>query len=204
MLSSVSCPPLLFPTINRSDRRTVCRKKRHFFVPLLFCLCFNLVFATRSVAQEVTPKITVTGVVTDTAGVVIQGASVAVLGGKNVGTTTDVNGRFILDIPAGSQLQISYVGHIPELVTPTSTNRDFQVTLKQIQSTGDEVVVIAMGQKQRKEAIVGSVTSIKTGDLKIPASNHWDSSLWIQATSVAGGSNARDTFRKNFPGGFFM
>lgn len=171
MLSTVSCSPLLFTGSNPPAWRRVCRKKRQTLLAFLTCLCLGLVFTTTAWAQQVTPKITVTGIVTDTAGQTIQGASVTVVGGKSAGTSTDVNGRFILDIPAGTQLQISYVGHQPELITPTSSNRDFQITLKLAQSSGDEVVVIAMGQKSRKEAIVGSVTSIKTSDLKIPASN---------------------------------
>ena len=55
-------------------------------------------------------KQTVTGTVTDTAGKPVVGATVLVKGGT-VGTTTDVDGRFSLTIPAGSPLEVSFLGY---------------------------------------------------------------------------------------------
>lgn len=46
----------------------------------------------------------------------IIGASVMVQGTK-MGTVTDVNGNFTLDVPAGKKLVVSYIGMTPQTVT---------------------------------------------------------------------------------------
>ncbi|AYL93904.1 SusC/RagA family TonB-linked outer membrane protein [Mucilaginibacter celer] len=131
---------------------------------LLVLSCFG--FAAR--AQN---KITVVGTVTDTLGVKITGANIAAENVKNVGTTTDNNGRFVLDVTPGTSLRISYVGFIDQHIIVTADNRTLNIRLKEQKLLAEEVVVTAFGKKERKEALVGSVTSIKPAELKIPASN---------------------------------
>ena len=52
----------------------------------------------------------VSGVVTDEAGEPLIGVSVLVKG-TTLGNITDLNGRFSLDVPEGSILEISYIGY---------------------------------------------------------------------------------------------
>lgn len=40
----------------------------------------------------------------------IVGATVKVVGQKNTGTVTDVDGNFTLNVPAGATLEVSYIG----------------------------------------------------------------------------------------------
>ena len=72
---------------------------------------------TQRVADTVSPpaKRTVTGTVSDSAGKPIVGAAVLVKGGT-VGTTTDIDGRFSLTIPAGSELEVSFLGYVKQEV----------------------------------------------------------------------------------------
>ena len=116
-------------------------------------------------------KITATGLVVDTTKVKLPGVTVSVVNNPKIGTQTDENGRFILDVPEGSVIRISFVGFRAQTFTVTATNKVFNVILKDDKLIADEVVVTAFGKKERKEALVGSVTSIKPGELKIPASN---------------------------------
>jgi len=52
------------------------------------------------------------GVVVDESGEPLTGASVAVAGKPGIGTTTDVDGRFKINVPQGAkQLQISFIGY---------------------------------------------------------------------------------------------
>jgi len=116
-------------------------------------------------------RVTVTGKVTDTLGVKIQGATILAENVKNISTSTDENGRFVLDVPIGTTLRISFVGFTEQRVVVTSDRKIFNIILKENKLIADEVVVTAFGKKERKEALVGSVVSIKPGELKIPASN---------------------------------
>jgi TonB-linked SusC/RagA family outer membrane protein len=115
-------------------------------------------------------KITITGTVTDTLGETIPGATVTVIG-KTIATKTDVNGKFVLDVEPGSTIRVSFVGYKEQQVIITATTKVVNIKLKAAVTVTEEVVITAYGKKERKEALVGSVTSISPGDLKIPASN---------------------------------
>ncbi|WP_244215376.1 SusC/RagA family TonB-linked outer membrane protein [Pedobacter miscanthi] len=116
-------------------------------------------------------KKTITGKVTDTAGVAIPGVVVATVSGNKAGTQTDNNGRFILDVDPGVQLRFSFIGYVEKRITITANTTVLNVKLAEDAVQAEEVVITALGQKQRKEAIVGAVTSVRPGDLKVPASN---------------------------------
>src|SRR5687768_16914175 len=73
--------------------------KKGFFLFLFFCISSNLLLAQTSVTGRVSSG--------DTA---LFGASVVVKG-TNVGTSTDVNGRFTIDAPSNGTLIISLVGY---------------------------------------------------------------------------------------------
>lgn len=100
----------------------------------------------------------------------INGVSVVIKGTKQ-GTSTDKSGEFHMDI-SGNQalLEFSFVGYkSKELVV--QKGKPATVYLATIVDTFGAVVVTAYGRKERREAVVGSVTSIQPGELKIPASN---------------------------------
>ena len=83
--------------------------------------------------------------------------------GTTVGTTTDTDGRFSLDVPdASSVLVFSFIGYqSTEVTVGTQTNIDVKMTLD-IQSL-QEVVVVGYGE-QKRTTITGAVTSVK-GDV---------------------------------------
>jgi TonB-linked SusC/RagA family outer membrane protein len=116
-------------------------------------------------------KITITGKVTDTLGLPLPGVVIAAVNKPNLGTQTDNNGKFVLDVEPGTLLRFSYVGYKEQRFTVSSTTRVINIRLQENNIQADEVVITALGQKQRKEAIVGSVTTVRPGDLKVPSSN---------------------------------
>jgi len=136
-----------------------------FFLAIFCCKAFS-----QASSRTQGAKITVTGTVTDTAGRKIEGASVVSLNRRNVGTSTDVNGRFILDVESGSVIIISYVGYSDEKIQVSQDHRNLTIMMR-IAPAGETVIVTAYGQKQRKEAIVGSVSSINPEQLRTPTSN---------------------------------
>src|SRR5258706_852763 len=134
------------------------------FILLLLAFCFDAISQAGS-------RITITGSVTDSAGAIIKGANVVADNKKNVGTTTDANGKFVLDVEPGTVLVFSNIGYKEKRVTVNADTKVLKVMLELTPVSSDEVVVIAYIQKQRKEALVGSVTTVRPENLKIPSSN---------------------------------
>lgn len=100
----------------------------------------------------------------------INGVSV-VLKGTKQGTSTDKEGSFVLDISASqAMLEFSYVGYRP-IERMVRKGEAVTVILTPVIDTSGAVVVTAFGRRERREAVVGSVTTVQPGELKIPASN---------------------------------
>jgi len=106
------------------------------------------------------PGITITGTVRDTTGAVMAGVSIVIVGSKDEGTVTDNKGKFVLDVKEGAVIRTSFVGYEQQTFTVVAGKTVYNVVLRQDVKLGNEIVITAYGQKQRKEAIVGSVSSI--------------------------------------------
>lgn len=122
---------------------------KHLFL-LLTLLSFSLIV----LAQQ-----KVTGKVKDSSGEPVIGASVVVKGNNTMGTITDFDGNFMLDVPTKSVLVISYIGYVTQEV-PTAGKKSLEIILKEDTKTLDEVVVIGYGT-QRKGDVTSSVASVK-------------------------------------------
>lgn len=120
----------------------------------LFLLLTLLSFSLTALAQQ-----KVTGKVKDSSGEPVIGASVVVKGNNTMGTITDFDGNFMLDVPAKSVLVISYIGYVTQEV-PTAGKNSLEIVLKEDTKTLDEVVVIGYGT-QRKGDVTTSVASVK-------------------------------------------
>lgn len=120
----------------------------------LFLLLTLLSFSLTALAQQ-----KVTGKVKDSSGEPVIGASVIVKGNNTMGTITDFDGNFMLDVPAKSVLVISYIGYVTQEV-PTAGKNSLEIVLKEDTKTLDEVVVIGYGT-QRKGDVTSSVASVK-------------------------------------------
>lgn len=134
----------------------------------VLCLCLILFTTHQATAQS---KVTITGTVIDSAGAPVVAASIVPVNKKGTSTVTDVNGKFVLDVEVGTTLKVSSVGLSPKEIRVTADQRSFKITLAATQTQFDEVVITAYNRKQSKEAVVGSVTTVKPGNLKVPASN---------------------------------
>ena len=123
----------------------------------LFLLLTLLSFSLTAFAQQ-----KVTGKVKDTSGEPVIGASVVVKDNNTMGTITDFDGNFSLDVPSKSILLISYIGYITQEV-PVTSKKSLDIILKEDTKTLDEVVVIGYGT-QRKGDVTSSVASVKADD----------------------------------------
>lgn len=110
----------------------------------------------------------VSGVVTDEAGEPLIGVSVLVKG-TILGNITDLNGRFSLDVPEGSILEISYIGYKTQSIK--AQREPMNIVLKEDAQKLDEVVVVGFGT-QKKVNLTGSVSAVTGDDIsKRPVAN---------------------------------
>lgn len=108
-------------------------------------------------------NIQVHGVVKDTNGETIIGASVVQKGTKNA-TVTDLNGAFTLSVPANSTLSFTYMGY-KEKDVPLNGKNNVDIVLAEDNQQLSEVVVVGYGT-MRKRDLTGAVGSLANKDLK--------------------------------------
>ncbi|GJG30954.1 SusC/RagA family TonB-linked outer membrane protein [Hallella multisaccharivorax DSM 17128] len=103
------------------------------------------------------------GIVRDVTGEPIIGASVFVKGTK-IGTITNVDGEFSLDVPANSTLMVSYIGFATREI-PVKNHSNLKITLDEDAAHNlNEVVVVGYGT-QKKTSVTGAIASVTTKDL---------------------------------------
>jgi TonB-linked SusC/RagA family outer membrane protein len=100
---------------------------------------------------------TITGTIIDSNGETVIGANVVVKG-TTVGTVTDFDGKFTLDVPKGAILQISYIGY-NDVEVPVGKQTKLSITLSEDTQALEEVVVVGYGV-QKKVNLTGAVSSM--------------------------------------------
>jgi len=105
----------------------------------------------------------VTGTVTSAEdGFPIPGASVVVKG-TTIGTATDLDGKFSLSVPQGSNaLVVTFIGNAAQEIT-IGNRSNFEVVMQPDITSLSEYVVTGYGVQQKRE-VTGAVSSVK-GDL---------------------------------------
>jgi len=117
-------------------------------------------------------SLTVTGKVVDSDGYEVIGANVLVKGSTGVGTITDMNGDYRLQVSDASKaiLVFTYIGMDSQEVQVSGKSR-IDVTLKANTVLLDEVVAVGYATARRRD-ITGSVVSVKSEELlKVPTSD---------------------------------
>ena len=106
--------------------------------------------------------IAIKGTVTDANGEPLIGASVVVKGNTSLGTVTDFDGNFKMNVPSESSVIVfSYVGMTTREMK-VGKQHEFKVTL-QDDTQLEEVIVVGYGQ-QKKASVVGAITQT-TGEV---------------------------------------
>lgn len=126
-------------------------------------------------------NISVKGVVKDAQGDPIIGVSVVEKGTAN-GIVTDLEGQYTLNVSSKAKLDFSYLGYITQTVD-VSGRTNIDIMLQENTQVLDQVVVIGYGT-QRKEAVTGSVASIKGDAIKEMAATDVSSALYGRLAGV--------------------
>ena len=160
---------------------------------LLFCLILGI-----GVAAAQTTKITGSVISADDNEPII-GASIVVKG-TMVGTVTDFNGAFSLDVPSSAKtLVVSYVGMESQEVSVSSV---VNIRLKSDTQHISEIVVTAMGISKEKKALGYAVQDVKADELTKAANTNLAgalqgkvSGLEIMPSSGMPGASSKITIR---------
>lgn len=102
---------------------------------------------------------TVTGIVKDASGLEVIGANVLVKGTTN-GVITDLDGKFSLDVPVSSVIEISYIGYVTQEIIITEQTGELNIILKEDAQSLEEVVVVGYGV-QKKKLVTGATLQVK-------------------------------------------
>ena len=122
-----------------------------------------LVLAGLSASYAYAQTRSISGTVVDSQNVPVIGASVIVVGNNTMGTVTDLDGKFSLNVPAGSSISVSFIGYETQVVA-VGNQSVFNIVLAEDTEFLEETVVIGYGV-QKKSDLTGAVASVKDSDL---------------------------------------
>lgn len=144
---------------------------------LLFCA---LLFAQPKLHAFNNP---VTGIITDArTGEPLTGATVGVEG-TNIGTATDIDGHFSLEIPTSVsdepvRLLIRYVGYKTQHISLTeNTSTPLSIQMEPDFVGGDELVITGQGMNMEKRRLSTNITTINEKEIKAAPTNRLDQIL---------------------------
>lgn len=133
-----------------------------FTLRIAFSLLLSLVLLP--VAAQ---TIKVTGVVREATGG-IPGVNVTVKG-TTIGTITDMEGRYYINVPSDGVLQFTFIGYQTKNVS-VKNRTIVNVTMEEDSKQLDEVVVVGYGVTKKSD-LTGSVASVKADELNFPSTS---------------------------------
>ena len=132
------------------------------------CAIAGLLWAPHAMAESAVASVQsvqqthkVSGTVVDAMGPVI-GASILEKGTSN-GTVTDIDGNYSLNVKPGATLVISYIGFQTQEIA-VGNQSTINVTMKEDDTTLEEVVVVGYGV-QKKKLVTGATVEVKGEDI---------------------------------------
>ncbi len=156
LLCAVLCNTLYVSAAN-SDKRGIFNEK----------IKFHLTSNLSSNFQRI-----LTGTVYDEQGISVPGVTIKVQGSvPERGAVTDADGKYTIQVNSDADVLIfSFIGYTAQKLT-IGDKKILNVKLVPDEKNAlEEVSVVAFGT-QKKESVIGSITTVRPGDLKIPSSN---------------------------------
>lgn len=127
-----------------------------------------LVFALLMMGTSAFAQKPVYGTVTDSSGQPLAGASIMLVDAASpYGVITDLEGRFSIDVPDNSSIEVSFLGFVSRIIH-VKAGQSYKIILEEDANVMDEVVVVGFGT-QKKESVVGAISTIKPKELEVPA-----------------------------------
>ena len=136
----------------------------------LYMLILLLSFGLPESIFAQTDLVKVTGTVTDETNQPVPGVNVLLKGSSNIGTETDIEGKYTLNIPKDATLIFKFVGYKTTEVAvngKTTVNLSIQPDVKQL----EDVVVIGYQaiKREKSTAAIASVAGEKIENIPVPS-----------------------------------
>jgi TonB-linked SusC/RagA family outer membrane protein len=127
---------------------------------------FTLTLLLLVVMQAIAQERTISGrVIALGDGALLPGVNV-VAKGTTVGTVTDIEGRYLLQVPPGSNtLVFSYVGYVRQEVAIPAGSSQLDVTLSEDVSNLEEVVVTGLASSIKRSNLANAVSTVSAREL---------------------------------------
>jgi len=125
-------------------------------------VCISFIFLLLSLNLSAQNTKSISGTITDETGEPVIGASISVKG-TSIGTSTDVNGNFLLTVEDNVVLTFQYLGYTTQEM-PVAGKTIFNIVLKENTKLLSEVVVIGYGSVKKSD-MTGSVVAIKAEEM---------------------------------------
>ena len=138
----------------------------------------SVLFSASAFAQNRT----INGKVADNQGLPVIGAAVVVVGQTTTGTLTDVDGKFVLNVPAKASIEVSCIGYVSQTIA-VGNRTSFEIVLAEDSQLLEETVVIGYGV-QKKSDLTGSVASVRSEDLQNRSTSDAAAALQGKAAGV--------------------
>ena len=150
--------------------------------------------ADAGISRSVAAAGPITGTVQDETGAALAGVSVSIKG-TTTGTTTNANGKFIINATAGDVLIFSYIGYLKKEV-PVGAGSNYLVALAPDAKGLNEVVVTALGITKTSASLSYDQQTVGGAELQVAKDPSFVNSLQgkvsglviTQSSSGAGGS----------------
>ncbi len=138
-------------------------KIKHLLFSFLCCLIISTAFG-----QEI-KQLNIAGTVVDPENNPLANVSIYIKDKANIGTSTDKDGKFNIKVEYGDKIVFSFVGY--QILEHVAVEESSNLTINLLEDNEqiDEVIVVGLGNVQRKISSVGAITTVDAKDLQSPA-----------------------------------
>lgn len=140
------------------------KKKIERMSKVLFFMLFFI-----SIGAAANAQVTITGTVIDELNDPVPGANVSIPG-TTVGTITNLDGEFKLDVPQNATVSVSYIGYLTQTFQ-VGKETVYNIVLTEDAVGLEEVIVIGYGT-QRKSDLTGGISSVDASKLQMVTTNN--------------------------------
>lgn len=123
-----------------------------------------LVVAEKKVMAVTPKKKNISGTIIDENGMPMIGVGVLVSGKAGVGTTSDLDGKYVLEVEDGDVVEYTYLGYLPVRRT-VGGQSVYDVTMSPDTELLEGVVVTALGIKRQAKALGYNLTEVSSKEL---------------------------------------
>lgn len=138
------------------------------YILLVFLLCL---LKETVVFSQASNEFNISGIVADKDNLALTGVSIYIKNKPSMGTTTDLDGHFNIKVNYGDKLVFTYIGFQSVEFVAVKAKKDLKIQMLEDSKALEEVVIVGLGNTQRKISSVGAIASVSTKDIQTPSAS---------------------------------